>query len=154
MQPLLRLFFMVGRPILHAMNEETTGNTWLYDGAPENVGLLIHDAAPGDGGYLLLAELQNGGVRMFATRFPARCVAGWKSTIYKFGGTKFKRVLVSAPHIRYERIKRLVIESAQEKGTTELDFFKDKTAQLLQLKIAGRISHDDIKQIFQPGAAS
>lgn len=126
----------------------------MYDGAPENVGLLIPDAAPGDGGYLLLAELHNGDVHMFATRFPARCVAGWKSTIYKFGGEKPHRVLVSSPHIRYERIKRLVIESAQEEGASDLAFYKKKTAQLLQLKIAGRISHDDIKHMFVAGAAS
>lgn len=147
MQPLLRLFSRGGQPILPVMTN-TTGNAWLYDGIPENVGLLIPDAAPEDGGYLLLAELQNGDVRMFATRFPARCVAGWKSTINKFGAGKLNRVLVSSPHIRYERIKRLVIESAEHEGTSALDFYMDKTAQLLQLKIVGRIGHADIKAKF------
>lgn len=147
MQPLLRLFSRVAQPILTVMTN-TTGNAWLYDGAPENVGLLIPDAAPGDGGYLLLAEMHNGDVRMFATRFPARCVAGWKSTINKFGAGKLNRVLVSSPHIRYEHIKRLVIESAQEEGTSALDFYKAKTAQLLQLRIVGRVGHADIKEMF------
>lgn len=114
------------------------GPNWLYDGDPDNIGLVIPDADPAEGGYILLAEQTNGNVKLFATRFPGRSVAGWKSQITKFGGQKFKRVLVSAAHIRYERIKRLVAENAQEKGLKDLEQFVNKTNELFELRVVER----------------
>lgn len=117
---------------------DTHGTHWLYDGDPDNIGLIIPDADPAEGGYILLAEQANGDVRLFATRFPGRSVAGWKTQIAKFGGKKFKRVLVSAAHIRYERIKRLVAENAQEVGRSDLEHFVNKTNELFELRVVER----------------
>ncbi len=106
-------------------------NSWIYDGKPDNIGLVVPDANPGDGGYIVLAQLRNGEVRLFATRYPTRCVVGWKSQVRKFGGQDFTRVMVSTPHIRYERIKRMIVESGEDEGQGSIQFYRDKVAELL-----------------------
>ena len=112
---------------------EKKWNSWIYDGTPDNIGLLVPDASPADGGYIVLAQLSNGDVRLFATRYPTRCVVGWKSQVRKFGGQEFARVLVSKPHIRYERIKRMITESAGSASGDGIEFFQDKVTELFNV---------------------
>lgn len=83
---------------------------WLYDGLPEHIGLSVRDASPLEGGYVVVFELDTGEVRMLATRFPAKYVASWKSNARRYGGGELRRVLVSKPHPRYERLKRMLTE--------------------------------------------
>ncbi len=130
--------FFIGRIANLGSMTEMIRYPWLYDGAPENIGLIIPDADPAEGGYVMLAELRNGDVRMFATRFPGRCVSGWKSQIDKFGGQRFQRVLVTVPHIRYERIKRLVAEQIGEEQEGCIELFKKRTTELFEQKLIGR----------------
>lgn len=108
--------------------------TWIYDGPPDNIGLLIPDADPADGGYVLLTELDNGVVRMFATRFPGRCVASWMAQIRRFGGAKPGRVLVSSPHLLYERIKRMVVEDVGVANAQSIEQYKRKTNELFAIE--------------------
>ncbi|KLR58976.1 hypothetical protein [Diaphorobacter sp. J5-51] len=108
-------------------------NSWIYDGTPDNIGLIVPDANPGIGGYIVLAQLHNGEVRLFATRYPTRCVVGWKSQVRKFGGQDFTRVMVSTPHIRYERIKRMIVESGEDEGCRSIQFYRDKVVELFEV---------------------
>ncbi len=114
--------------------KEAADNTWIYEGPPEKISLLIPDADPADGGYVLLTELDNGVVRMFATRFPGRCVAGWMTQIRRFGGAKPSRVLVSSPHLLYERIKRMVVDEAKLEDRHDLNSYKRRTRELFEIK--------------------
>lgn len=116
------------------MREANDDKTWIYDGSPQNIGLLIRDADPADGGYVLLTQLDNGVVRMFATRFPGRCVAGWMAQIRRFGGAKPSRVLVSSPHLLYERIKRMVVEDAKQRDKHDIESYLHKTRELFAIE--------------------
>ncbi len=73
---------------------------------------------------------------MFATRFPGRCVSTWNSNANKCGGESIQRVIVSAPHIRYERIKRLAQETIDPDNTDlTIEHIRDRVAQMLSLKL-------------------
>ena len=90
---------------------------WLFDGTPDEIGLNVQDASPVDGGYVVVFELENREVRMMATRFPAKYIASWRSNTRRYGGEELKRVLVSAPHPRYERLKKMLAANmASEAG--------------------------------------
>lgn len=83
---------------------------WLFDGSPDDLGLSVQDASPMEGGYVVVLELMNCEIRMLATRFPSKYISTWKSRTRRYGGEELKRVMVSQPHPRYERVKRLLIE--------------------------------------------
>lgn len=81
---------------------------WLYDGKPEMVSAMVPDASAQVGGYIMVFVLRSGAPRIVATRFPGKNVTSWKSRAALYGGERLERVLVSPPHPRYERIKRLL----------------------------------------------
>lgn len=92
-------------------------DVWLYEGPPDQVGLSVPDASLTEGGYVIVCELENSELRMFATRFPTKCVANWNNRSRRYSGASLKHVLVSIPMIRYERAKRLLIDKlAEEPG--------------------------------------
>ena len=92
---------------------------WLYEGKPELVGVKVPDASAQDGGYIMVFVLESGPPRIVATRFPAKNITSWKSRAARYGGENLDRVLVSPPHPRYEKIKRLLAAqlSFEEDGT-------------------------------------
>lgn len=95
-------------------------NVWLYEGPPEEIGLRVPDASPAQGGYVIVCELQNSELRMFATRFPTKCVNNWNSRSDRFAGQKLRHVMISVPLIPYERAKKLLIQKiAQESEAAE-----------------------------------
>lgn len=95
---------------------------WLYEGPPDEIGLSVPDASPEQGGYVIVCELQNSELRMFATRFPTKCVNNWNSRSDRFGGQKLRHVMVSVPIIPYERAKKLLIQKlAQEPSSDGID---------------------------------
>lgn len=89
-------------------------DVWLYEGPPDRVGLSVPDASLTEGGYVIVCELENSELRMFATRFPTKCVANWNNRSRRYSGASLKHVLVSIPMIRYERAKRLLIDKLAE----------------------------------------
>ena len=94
-------------------------DVWLYEGPPDEIGMSVPDASPAQGGYVIVCELQNSELRMFATRFPTKCVSNWNSRAERFAGQKLRHVLVSVPIIPYERAKKLLIQKlAQETEST------------------------------------
>ena len=81
---------------------------WLYDGEPDHICLGVKDASPHKESYVVVFQLDSGETRILATRFPAKYVSSWKSHARRYGGVDVTRVLVSRPHHRYEKIKRML----------------------------------------------
>ncbi|MBV7542094.1 hypothetical protein [Acidovorax sp. sic0104] len=94
---------------------------WLYEGPPEQIALCVPDASPAQGGYVMVCELQNEELRMFATRFPTKCVANWNSRSDRFAGAKLRRVLISVPIIPYERAKKALIQQLAQDVDSKVD---------------------------------
>lgn len=94
-------------------------DVWLYEGPPDEIGLSVPDASPEQGGYVIVCELQNSELRMFATRFPTKCVNNWNSRSDRFAGQKLRHVMVSVPIIPYERAKKLLIQKLAQEPSSD-----------------------------------
>lgn len=81
---------------------------WLFDGDPEMVSAMVPDASAQVGGYIMVFVLTSGEPRIVATRFPGKNVTSWKSRSARYRGEELHRVLVSPPHPRYEKLKRIL----------------------------------------------
>ena len=95
---------------------------WMFDGSPELVSVKVPDASAQDGGYIMVFVLESGSPRIVATRFPGKNVTSWKSRSARYGGQTLNRVLVTKPHPRYEKIKRLLAHqlSVDDDGSESL----------------------------------
>lgn len=128
---------------------------WIYDGSPEIVSAVVPDASAADGGYIMVFVLQSGAPRIVATRFPGKNVTSWKSRAARYGGETLARVLVSKPHPRYEKIKRLLTnqlaldeEGASTSTPLTLEFIDTKVSELFNALIPdgvrGRMRANDL----------
>lgn len=110
---------------------------WLFDGKPEMVSAMVPDASAQVGGYIMVFVLTSGAPRIVATRFPGKNVTSWRSKSARYGGEELDRVLVSPPHPRYEKLKRLLAlqlshddEGVPHPGPLTLDHISSKVAEL------------------------
>lgn len=92
---------------------------WLYDGEPDHLKVSVRNAQLDEGGYVVLLELDGGEVRLFGTRFPAKYLTTWREKA-QLDGAKIVRVVVFGLHPRYEKIKRLIVQSLEGPGSQNL----------------------------------
>ena len=123
---------------------------WLYDGEPDHICLGVKDASPHEGGYVVVFQLDSGETRILATRFPAKCVSSWKSHARRYGGVDVTRVLVSRPHHRYEKIKRMLAaelvngeDGGLHTGPVTVDAITKKALELFAIQAASVEPHPD-----------
>lgn len=87
--------------------EELRDRAWIYEGALENVGLVVQVNPAGEGGHVVALKLSNGIIRLMATRDPVRYIAQVRNQAGSFGSqAEVKQVFVSARHYQYQAIKR------------------------------------------------
>ena len=84
---------------------------WLYDGRPEEMELVVRGANSDEGGYVVLLQLASGAIRILGTRYPVKYIGSWRTSTQRHDGSGLTRVLISKPHPRYEKIKRLLANS-------------------------------------------
>jgi len=97
---------------------------WLYDGNPDQADLIVGEATPLEGGYVMVIELTNGLTRLAATRHPAKYVTAWHQFVKRYGLPKIARMIVSRPHLRYEAIKRGIAKTIAEDRDEDLDAYR------------------------------
>ena len=106
-------------------------DVWLYEGPPDEIGLSVPDASPEQGGYVIVCELQNSELRMFATRFPTKCVNNWNSRSDRFAGQKLRHVMVSvtdfARIIRNDQVCYLGLDSLADATVGSVSKFEATT---------------------------
>ena len=105
---------------------------WLYDGNPDQADLIVGEATPLEGGYVMVIELSNGLTRLAATRHPAKYVTAWHQFVKRYGLPEIARMIVSRPHLRYEAIKRGIAKTIAEDRDEDLDAYRvpvDKVTQ-------------------------
>jgi hypothetical protein len=105
---------------------------WLYDGNPDQADLIVGEATPLEGGYVMVIELSNGLTRLAATRHPAKYVTAWHQFVKRYGLPEIARMIVSKPHLRYEAIKRGIAKTIAEDRDEDLDAYRvpvDKVTQ-------------------------
>jgi hypothetical protein len=105
---------------------------WLYDGNPDQADLIVGEATPLEGGYVMVIELTNGLTRLAATRHPAKYVTAWHQFVKRYGLPEIARMIVSRPHLRYEAIKRGIAKTIAEDRDEDLDAYRvpvDKVTQ-------------------------
>lgn len=81
---------------------------WINDGNLEHVGLFLDKISVVEGGYIMVFQLANNEIRIAASNDPARYLAAWKNKILITCGSDIAHIWVSPPHIKYEKIKRLL----------------------------------------------
>lgn len=97
---------------------------WLYDGNPDQADLIVGEATPLEGGYVMVIELTNGLTRLAATRHPAKYVTAWHQFVKRYGLPEIARMIVSRPHLRYEAIKRGIAKTIAEDRDEDLDAYR------------------------------
>jgi len=96
-------------------------NYWIFDGKPEYLELNLPDTAAHGSGYVLAIQMESGDLRVASTLYPIKYLNDYRLNAKRFGINQISRVLVSKPHIRYEAIKRAILEKLP-------DFKKEGTA--------------------------
>jgi hypothetical protein len=97
---------------------------WLYDGNPDQADLIVGEATPLEGGYVMVIELTNGLTRLAATRHPAKYVTAWHQFVKRYGLPEIARMIVSRPHLRYEAIKRGIAKTIADDRDEDLDAYR------------------------------
>jgi len=113
--------------ILHMNTKQNQKNYWIFDGKPEYLELNLSDTAAHGSGYILAIQMESGDLRVASTLYPIKYLNDYRLNARRFGINQISRVLVSKPHIRYEAIKRAILEKLP-------DFKKEGTA-LYQLPL-------------------
>lgn len=112
---------------------------WLYDGEPDHLDLSVRNAQHDEGGYVVLLELNDGGIRLLGTRFPAKYVPIWRANA-RIDGAKIVRVIVFGLHPRYEKIKRMLVQclagSGQQNACQSVDEILEKAKYLFSISPA------------------
>ena len=88
---------------------------------------------------LFLLELNDGGIRLLGTRFPAKYVPIWRANA-RIDGAKIVRVIVFGLHPRYEKIKRMLVQclagSGQQNACQSVDEILEKAKYLFSISPA------------------
>ncbi len=81
---------------------------WINDGNPEHVRRFLDKVLAVEGGYIMVLQLTQKEIRLVATNDPSRYLKAWRTKILRAGGSDIASVWISPPHIKYEKIKRLL----------------------------------------------
>lgn len=81
---------------------------WINDGNPEHVSRFLDKVLAVEGGYIMVLQLSQKEIRLVATNDPSRYLKAWRTKILRAGGSDIAYAWISPPHIKYEKIKRLL----------------------------------------------